>query len=91
MISIQLNWIIPNKCWSGYAIWTDLETVGMVNGSVLPFGEPVDVPRVVCVGFIAAGSQAKAHPGDRPRGLLPFFKEETPKCAPMPEVSDSPI
>jgi hypothetical protein len=48
----------------------------MVNGSVLLFGEPVRVPRVVCKGFITSGSQAKVHPGDRPRGLLSFFEEE---------------
>jgi hypothetical protein len=40
------NWIIPSKVGPADAIWTDLETLGIVNVSVLLFGDPVSVARV---------------------------------------------
>jgi quaternary ammonium compound-resistance protein SugE len=56
---------------TGYAIWTGIGTMGTVLFGILLFGEPVTVPRMVCIGLIMAGVI----------GLKATSKEEPPDSA----------
>ena len=40
---------------TAYAVWTGIGAVGAVILGVLLFGEPVTLPRLLCVGLIVAG------------------------------------
>ncbi len=40
---------------TAYAIWTGIGTIGTVVFGIILFKEPIDVIRLVCIGFIVAG------------------------------------
>ncbi|WP_097027451.1 quaternary ammonium compound efflux SMR transporter SugE [Clostridium peptidivorans] len=40
---------------TAYAIWTGIGTVGTVILGVILFKEPMDITRLVCIGFIVVG------------------------------------
>lgn len=40
---------------TAYAIWTGIGTIGTVILGVFLFKEPIDLVRLVCIGFIVAG------------------------------------
>ena len=40
---------------TAYAIWTGIGTIGTVLFGIVLFKEPVDIIRLVCIGFIVAG------------------------------------
>jgi len=40
---------------TAYAIWTGIGTIGTVVFGIILFKEPVDVIRLVCIGFIVVG------------------------------------
>ncbi len=40
---------------TAYAIWTGIGTIGTVVFGILLFKEPIDIIRLVCIGFIVAG------------------------------------
>jgi quaternary ammonium compound-resistance protein SugE len=40
---------------TAYAIWTGIGTVGTVILGVILFKEPMDIMRIICIGFIVAG------------------------------------
>lgn len=40
---------------TAYAIWTGIGTVGTAILGILLFKEPVDILRIVCIGFILTG------------------------------------
>lgn len=40
---------------TAYAIWTGIGTVGTVILGILLFKEPVDLIRIICIGFIVVG------------------------------------
>ncbi|AMK50446.1 hypothetical protein LF65_06545 [Clostridium beijerinckii] len=40
---------------TAYAIWTGIGTVGTVALGIILFKEPVDIIRLICIGFIVIG------------------------------------
>ncbi|CUU49250.1 quaternary ammonium compound efflux SMR transporter SugE [Clostridium beijerinckii] len=40
---------------TAYAIWTGIGTVGTVALGIILFKEPVDIIRLICIGFIVVG------------------------------------
>ena len=40
---------------TAYAIWTGIGTVGTVTLGIILFKEPVDITRLICIGFIVVG------------------------------------
>lgn len=40
---------------TAYAIWTGIGTVGTVTLGIILFNEPIDIVRLICIGFIIAG------------------------------------
>lgn len=40
---------------TAYAIWTGIGTVGTVILGILLFKEPIDIIRLICIGFIVIG------------------------------------
>ncbi|AMJ39644.1 DMT family transporter [Anaerotignum propionicum] len=40
---------------TAYAIWTGIGTVGTVFLGILLFKEPIDIVRLICIGFIVVG------------------------------------
>jgi quaternary ammonium compound-resistance protein SugE len=40
---------------TAYAIWTGIGTVGTVILGIILFKEPVDIIRLICIGFIVIG------------------------------------
>lgn len=40
---------------TAYAIWTGIGTVGTVTLGIILFKEPVDITRLICIGFIIVG------------------------------------
>lgn len=40
---------------TAYAIWTGIGTVGTVTLGIILFKEPVDILRLICIGFIVIG------------------------------------
>lgn len=40
---------------TAYAIWTGIGTIGTAILGILLFKEPVDILRIVCIGFILTG------------------------------------
>ena len=40
---------------TAYAIWTGIGAVGAVILGIVLFGDPVTVPRMICLGFIVCG------------------------------------
>lgn len=38
-----------------YAIWTGIGTVGTVTLGIILFKEPIDITRLICIGFIVIG------------------------------------
>ncbi len=40
---------------TAYAIWTGIGTVGTVVLGIILFKEPVDIMRLICIGFIVIG------------------------------------
>jgi quaternary ammonium compound-resistance protein SugE len=40
---------------TAYAVWTGIGTVGTVILGIILFKEPVDMLRLICIGFILAG------------------------------------
>ena len=40
---------------TAYAIWTGIGTVGTVILGIILFKEPVDIMRLICIGFIVIG------------------------------------
>ncbi|WP_026888633.1 quaternary ammonium compound efflux SMR transporter SugE [Clostridium beijerinckii] len=40
---------------TAYAIWTGIGTVGTVALGIILFKEPVDIIRIICIGFIVVG------------------------------------
>ena len=40
---------------TAYAIWTGIGAVGAVILGIVLFGDPVTLPRMVCLGFIVCG------------------------------------
>lgn len=40
---------------TAYAVWTGIGAVGTVIYGIWRFGEPANIPRLVCVGLIVAG------------------------------------
>lgn len=40
---------------TAYAIWTGIGTVGTVTLGIILFKEPIDIIRLICIGFIVVG------------------------------------
>lgn len=40
---------------TAYAIWTGIGTVGTVTLGIILFKEPIDILRLICIGFIVIG------------------------------------
>ena len=40
---------------TAYAIWTGIGTVGTVTLGIILFKEPIDITRLICIGFIVIG------------------------------------
>ena len=40
---------------TAYAIWTGIGTVGTVTLGIILFKEPIDITRLICIGFIVVG------------------------------------
>ncbi|NRT80250.1 quaternary ammonium compound efflux SMR transporter SugE [Clostridium beijerinckii] len=40
---------------TAYAIWTGIGTVGTIALGIILFKEPVDIIRLICIGFIVIG------------------------------------
>jgi quaternary ammonium compound-resistance protein SugE len=40
---------------TAYAIWTGIGTVGTVTLGIILFKEPIDMTRLICIGFIVIG------------------------------------
>lgn len=40
---------------TAYAIWTGIGTVGTVILGIILFKEPIDITRLICIGFIVVG------------------------------------
>lgn len=40
---------------TAYAVWTGIGTIGTVILGIILFKEPVDIIRLICIGFIALG------------------------------------
>ena len=40
---------------TAYAIWTGIGTVGTVILGIILFKEPIDITRLICIGFIVIG------------------------------------
>ena len=40
---------------TAYAIWTGIGTVGTVILGIILFNEPIDIIRLICIGFIVVG------------------------------------
>ncbi len=40
---------------TAYAIWTGIGTVGTVILGIILFKEPIDIIRLICIGFIVVG------------------------------------
>jgi quaternary ammonium compound-resistance protein SugE len=40
---------------TAYAIWTGIGTVGTVTLGIILFKEPIDIIRIICIGFIMVG------------------------------------
>ena len=40
---------------TAYAIWTGIGTVGTVALGIILFKEPIDITRLICIGFIVVG------------------------------------
>jgi quaternary ammonium compound-resistance protein SugE len=40
---------------TAYAIWTGIGTVGTVTLGIILFKEPIDMTRLICIGFIVVG------------------------------------
>ncbi|OOM15835.1 DMT family transporter [Clostridium saccharobutylicum] len=40
---------------TAYAIWTGIGTVGTVTLGIILFKEPIDIVRLICIGFILVG------------------------------------
>lgn len=40
---------------TAYAIWTGIGTVGTVILGIILFKEPIDIMRLICIGFIVIG------------------------------------
>lgn len=40
---------------TAYAIWTGIGTVGTVILGIILFNEPMDITRLICIGFIVVG------------------------------------
>ncbi len=40
---------------TAYAIWTGIGTVGTVISGIILFKEPIDIIRLICIGFIVVG------------------------------------
>ncbi|EPR11688.1 quaternary ammonium compound efflux SMR transporter SugE [Ruminiclostridium papyrosolvens] len=40
---------------TAYAIWTGIGTVGTVVLGIILFKEPIDIIRLICIGFIVVG------------------------------------
>lgn len=40
---------------TAYAIWTGIGTIGTVVFGIILFKEPIDIIRLVCIGFIVVG------------------------------------
>jgi quaternary ammonium compound-resistance protein SugE len=40
---------------TAYAIWTGIGTVGTVTLGIVLFKEPIDMIRLICIGFIVVG------------------------------------
>ncbi|GGI19008.1 MAG: quaternary ammonium compound efflux SMR transporter SugE [Oxalicibacterium faecigallinarum] len=40
---------------TAYAVWTGIGTVGTVILGMVLFGEPVTLPRMICIGLIVSG------------------------------------
>ncbi len=40
---------------TAYAIWTGIGTVGTVALGIILFKEPIDILRLICIGFIVIG------------------------------------
>lgn len=40
---------------TAYAIWTGIGTIGTVILGIILFNEPIDIVRLICIGFIIIG------------------------------------
>lgn len=40
---------------TAYAIWTGIGTIGTVTLGIILFKEPIDIIRLICIGFIVVG------------------------------------
>lgn len=40
---------------TAYAIWTGIGTIGTVILGIILFNEPIDIVRLICIGFILIG------------------------------------
>jgi len=40
---------------TAYAVWTGIGTVGTVTLGIILFKEPIDITRLICIGFIVVG------------------------------------
>lgn len=40
---------------TAYAIWTGIGAVGTVTLGIILFKEPIDISRLICIGFIVVG------------------------------------
>ena len=40
---------------TAYAIWTGIGTVGTVTLGIILFKDPIDITRLICIGFIVVG------------------------------------
>ena len=40
---------------TAYSIWTGIGTVGTVTLGIILFKEPIDITRLICIGFIVVG------------------------------------
>ncbi len=40
---------------TAYAIWTGIGTVGTVIAGIILFKEPIEIIRLICIGFIVVG------------------------------------
>lgn len=40
---------------TAYVIWTGIGTVGTVTLGIILFKEPIDITRLICIGFIVIG------------------------------------
>lgn len=40
---------------TAYAIWTGIGTIGTIIFGIILFKEPIDITRIICIGFIIVG------------------------------------